>query len=244
MWCGRWSTSGDPWCGWMALPGYGNDWDQSLETANVSTLTLHDRVGVGTGLRLTSTSNGGIRRTTSGMRTSAVNGGQGLYDGTGGPSDRDVDSRLTDRRRCASTSRPTGSWSDEDGLWPTTARGRHGRRPLDQRRTVGGLGGRSVQRTAIDRRQVGRGRRAGVRPVRGAPPRGEPRSGGPVLQTEIVALGILRLIRRSRTTRAAGGRFRERCRTGRTETDSISTTRSGRRGFRSRAREASMCWSS
>ena len=41
MWCGQWTTTLDPWRCWASLPGYGNSWDQSLETtvSSVSTMT-------------------------------------------------------------------------------------------------------------------------------------------------------------------------------------------------------------
>ncbi len=32
MWCGEPAGSGDPWCGWGTLPGYGNNWSQALIT--------------------------------------------------------------------------------------------------------------------------------------------------------------------------------------------------------------------
>jgi len=38
MWCGQWATTAEPWCGWAALPGYGLNWNQSLETT-ISTVT-------------------------------------------------------------------------------------------------------------------------------------------------------------------------------------------------------------
>jgi hypothetical protein len=38
MWCGQWTTTVDPWRCWASLPGYGNNWDQSLETT-VSSVT-------------------------------------------------------------------------------------------------------------------------------------------------------------------------------------------------------------
>jgi hypothetical protein len=40
MWCGQWPCAGaDPWCGWASAPGYGNYWDQSLEST-VSNITM------------------------------------------------------------------------------------------------------------------------------------------------------------------------------------------------------------
>ncbi len=39
MWCGQWPSNEEPWCGWASLPGYGNNWDQSLATNVGNTVT-------------------------------------------------------------------------------------------------------------------------------------------------------------------------------------------------------------
>ena len=36
MWCGEPAGSGDPYCGWATLPGYGNSWSQALQTITVN----------------------------------------------------------------------------------------------------------------------------------------------------------------------------------------------------------------
>jgi len=40
MWCGQWTSTSAPWCGWSGLPGYGNGWNQSFESiVNVTTIS-------------------------------------------------------------------------------------------------------------------------------------------------------------------------------------------------------------
>ncbi|MEJ2720426.1 MAG: T9SS type A sorting domain-containing protein, partial [bacterium] len=117
MWCGQWASTAVPYCGWAALPGYGNNWDQSLiSRVGASSITFtciwdsepsydftyveyYDNVG-GAWVDL------------------PVNAGAGFFDGNGGP--------LTETH---SFTGPTdvrfhfvsdGAWSNEDGLWPTT----------------------------------------------------------------------------------------------------------------------------
>ncbi|UCH85219.1 MAG: hypothetical protein JSW50_05895, partial [Candidatus Latescibacterota bacterium] len=116
MWCGKWPTTADPYCGWATLPGYGNGWDQSLVAQNNHTTLQYDIVW---------DSEPGYDETTveeliAGVWTviGTVNGGAGLYDGNGGPITESVTATAgATQFRFHFTA--DGAWSDEDGLWPT-----------------------------------------------------------------------------------------------------------------------------
>ena len=120
MWCGKWSATGDPWCGWVTLPGYGDDWEQYLEsTVNATSVTYtivwdtepdagYDDVWV----EWYDPSHHYW------VADESVNGGAGSYEGVGGPQSDTSTSAFGPtkvRFRFASD----GAWSDEDGLWPT-----------------------------------------------------------------------------------------------------------------------------
>jgi hypothetical protein len=120
MWCGQWATTSEFYCGWAALPGYGNNWEQSLisRTAagfggssityvcewdsepgyDFTYLEYYDQVG-GSWVGL------------------PVNGGAGYYDGSGGPLVETFSFAGPTDVRFYFTS--DGAWSNEDGLWPT-----------------------------------------------------------------------------------------------------------------------------
>jgi hypothetical protein len=44
MWCGQWTSALEPWNCWASLPGYGNSWDQSLETTVSSVSTVSYKI--------------------------------------------------------------------------------------------------------------------------------------------------------------------------------------------------------
>ncbi|UCG50669.1 MAG: T9SS type A sorting domain-containing protein [Candidatus Latescibacterota bacterium] len=120
MWCGRCLAEGDPYCSWAELPGYGNNWDQSLESQTLVCTTLtfsYTAVWESEpGYDLTYVQYwDGVQQDWMDL---PVNGGTGYYDGVGGPlfesfviTPPDYATRL--RFRFVSD---TG-WSDEDGLW-------------------------------------------------------------------------------------------------------------------------------
>jgi hypothetical protein len=85
MWCGQWSTSEYPWCGWLSLPGYGANWDQSLQsTANGSTVTYTIVWESEPGYDLTYVEWWDAVNSEWGDDANA-NGGGGSFSGTGGP---------------------------------------------------------------------------------------------------------------------------------------------------------------
>ncbi len=117
MWCGQWPSASDPWCGWAALPGYGNSWFQCLEASNVTTLTYTIQWESETGYDYTDLEwwNAG---TSKWVADPTANGGQGSYDGVGGPQTETVTSPYGPTKvRFHFVS--DGAWSDEDGDWPS-----------------------------------------------------------------------------------------------------------------------------
>ena len=123
MWCGQWATTATPWCGWATLPGYGSNWNQSLETT-ISTVTT-------VSYTIVWDSEPGYDFTYvewwdpvnhNWVADVTVNAGAGAYDGTGGPLAQ------TSSAASAGVTGPTkvrfhvtsdGAWCDEDGLWDT-----------------------------------------------------------------------------------------------------------------------------
>jgi hypothetical protein len=117
-WCGQWATSADPWCGWATLPGYGVNWDQSLEStvtgASVTyTMSWDSEPGYDfTYLEWWDTAN------SAWVSDPSVNGNAGYYDGAGGPlTETKASPYGATRVRFHVTS--DGAWCDEDGLWDT-----------------------------------------------------------------------------------------------------------------------------
>jgi hypothetical protein len=126
MWCGKEATTVSPYCGWLALPGYGNNWDQSL-TSTVGASTLSYMISWESEENYDFTYVEWYDSTNQEwVRDPAVNGGAGAYDIIGGP--------ISDASSAASAglTGPTavrfhfaadGAWSDEDGLNDTTTPG-------------------------------------------------------------------------------------------------------------------------
>jgi hypothetical protein len=126
MWCGQWPSTGDPWCGWATLPGYGNGWEQLLvsDTLVCDTLSWSWTAVWDSEPGYDFTYVEYYDPTQSAYIALPVNGGAGYYDGTGGPQ---IEGHQIDL-----VSGPTGwtilryrfvsdsGWSDEDGLWPTS----------------------------------------------------------------------------------------------------------------------------
>jgi hypothetical protein len=118
MWCGQWATSAVPYCGWAALPGYGNNWDQSLATsgANTSSITYTCTWDSEPGYDFTY-----VQYYDNGAMVWVdlpVNGGTGYYDGSGGPAtETHAFTGPTDVRFHFVSDLAR---SDEDGLWTTS----------------------------------------------------------------------------------------------------------------------------
>jgi hypothetical protein len=118
MWCGQWTTALEPWCGWATLPGYGNGWDQSLEStvSNVTSVSYaiawdtepgydygylewYDPVNL------------------EWVADPAAGGGAGKYTGSGSRTENLASPYGATKVRFHFES--DGAWSDQDGLWPT-----------------------------------------------------------------------------------------------------------------------------
>ncbi len=121
MWCGQRPSSADPWCGWAALPGYGGSWDQSLVTPEIAMPASMTYTAVWD-------SEPGYDRTfveywddanEQWVEISTVNGGQGSYDGAGGPIVETVSAAATTTTRFRFHFASDGAWDDRDGLSPS-----------------------------------------------------------------------------------------------------------------------------
>jgi hypothetical protein len=124
MWCGEWPSSGDPWCGWGTLPGYGNSWSQALVSGDVpvaatlSYTTIWDSEPGYDYTYVQYWDNVNLQW----VDIAGVNAGAGAYDGSGGPL---VEGPFSTGLASGNTKYrfnfvSDGAWSDEDGLWPTT----------------------------------------------------------------------------------------------------------------------------
>jgi len=118
MWCGQWATMDYPWCGWAALPGYGINWDQSLEssvagTSITYTIAWDSEPGYDfTHIEWWDTAN------SLWVADPNANAGAGSFDGAGGPLTETLTSPYgATRARFRVTS--DGAWCDQDGLWDT-----------------------------------------------------------------------------------------------------------------------------
>jgi hypothetical protein len=119
MWCGQWTTTVDPWRCWASLPGYGNNWDQSLETT-VSSVTS-------VAYKIRWESEPGYDYTypewydpviSEWVADAAANGGAGGYTDAGGPLSESLTSPYGPTKfRFHVVS--DWAWCDEDGSWPT-----------------------------------------------------------------------------------------------------------------------------
>ena len=119
MWCGQWPSALEPWNCWAALPGYGNDWNQSLETTVSSISTVSYKIAWDSepgydyayAEWLNPSNNEWVGDATA-------NGGVGSYTGAGGPLTESLTSPYGSTRfRFHFVS--DNMWSDEDGSWPT-----------------------------------------------------------------------------------------------------------------------------
>ena len=112
MWCGQWATTTPPWCGWGYLPGYGNSWDQSLETTVTGTSLTYTIVWsseLGYDYTYVEWWNG-----SAWVADPNANAGVGFYDDVGGPYTETLASPggLPAKVRFHFTS--DGAFSDED----------------------------------------------------------------------------------------------------------------------------------
>jgi hypothetical protein len=130
MWCGKDASTAVPYCGYAYLPGYGNGWDQILESALVAGDSIRLQYNVfwdsepgydGTVVEYT------FDGTTwySFPITDTLSARAGLYDGLAltpyitetvtNQISGTLGGNVKARFRFSSDS----AWSDEDGLWPT-----------------------------------------------------------------------------------------------------------------------------
>jgi hypothetical protein len=130
MWCGVSPTSAVPFCGWANLPGYGNDWYQTLTSSPlggdsvVVTYKIYwDSEPGYDNTQVEWTHNAGATWTAFPV-TDSLSSGPGLYDGTGlapfmtetfGDRETGGNGAVSVRFKFQSD----GAWSGEDGLWPT-----------------------------------------------------------------------------------------------------------------------------
>ncbi|UCG51501.1 MAG: T9SS type A sorting domain-containing protein [Candidatus Latescibacterota bacterium] len=124
MWCGVRATMDSPYCNWETPPGYGNSWHQYFESVEfpvvgnaVLSYKIRWDIEPGYDYVVVEYWDDPYQSWTD----LPVNGGLGLYDGTGGLDESFVlDPAMTGgslKIRFKFWSDP--SWSDEDGLWPT-----------------------------------------------------------------------------------------------------------------------------
>ncbi len=126
MWCGKEATIESPYCGWVDLPGYGNNWDQSLEsTIGANALTYDIAWDSEDGYDFTYVE---WRDASNEMWVAdpGVNGALGYYTGTG------TASGATSSAGSAGVTGPTRvrfhfvsdtGWSDEDGRYDSVLPG-------------------------------------------------------------------------------------------------------------------------
>ena len=122
MWCGQWTSTLEPWNCWATLPGYGNSWDQSLETtvSSVTSVAYNIAWDSEPGYDLTY-AEWWDPVNSEWVPDPTVNGNAGSYDAAGGPLSESLTSPYGPTRfRIHFVS--DGSWSDEEG-WAPTAQG-------------------------------------------------------------------------------------------------------------------------
>jgi len=123
MWCGKEATTVSPWCGWLALPGYGNSWDQAISTSVATTanqLTYDIAWDSEDGYDYTYIEwfDGG---TGDWVADGTVNAGAGGYTNAGGPllaqTSTAAGAGVTGPTRVRVHFQSDTGWSDEDGNW-------------------------------------------------------------------------------------------------------------------------------
>ena len=118
MWCGQWTSTLEPWCGWATLPGYGNEWDQSLEStvSNVTTVAyaIAWEAEPGYDYAYLEWWN---PASSAWVADANANGGAGKYGGNGSRVENLASPYGSTQVRFHFVS--DGAYSDEDGLWPT-----------------------------------------------------------------------------------------------------------------------------
>ncbi|MEE9271359.1 MAG: T9SS type A sorting domain-containing protein [Candidatus Krumholzibacteria bacterium] len=120
MWCGVDVSSTDPFCRWATLPGYGNRWDQILESSTF----VCDSVFFSYEIAWDSEPTYDVTEVeyydpaTGVWVPLAVNGGAGSYDDVGEMVESFSFPVPTDSTRLRFRFTSDGGWSDEDGLWP------------------------------------------------------------------------------------------------------------------------------
>jgi len=118
MWCGVDTSSAPPYCGYASLPGYGNDWEQVLESKPLAcdSVVLSYKVFFD--------SEPGYDRTRVQYWDDPywlnlpVNGGSGAYDGTGTFVESFTFTVNDDTTRIRFIFESDEAFSTADGLWP------------------------------------------------------------------------------------------------------------------------------
>ena len=119
MWCGQWTSTLDPWRCWATLPGYGNFWNQSLETTVTSVTSVAYKIvwDVEPGYD-NAYAEWYDPVNSQWVADATTDGGAGAYTGAGGPLAESLTSPYGPTKfRFHFVSDLT--WSDEDGNAPT-----------------------------------------------------------------------------------------------------------------------------
>jgi hypothetical protein len=119
MWCGKEASAESPYCSWLALPGYGNDWDESLaSTVNANALTYDIAWDSEDGYDYIFVEWWNASNQTWVVDTS-VNGGAGYYTNVGaatGATSSAASAGVTGPTRVRFHFVSDVGWSDEDGM--------------------------------------------------------------------------------------------------------------------------------
>ena len=124
LWCGVTPSDQAPFCAYATLPGYGNNWIEVFESVAFSVLeyvTVSYKVHWDSEPGYDETFVQFFNKSGYWENLPVRNGGAGFYDGTG----EAIDSLVIDPASVGDSLRlrfyftSDGSWSDEDGLWPT-----------------------------------------------------------------------------------------------------------------------------
>ncbi|UCH84256.1 MAG: T9SS type A sorting domain-containing protein [Candidatus Latescibacterota bacterium] len=122
MWCGQCPSDDHTYCGWGSLPGYGNSWEQFLESTTFACTTLAFAYVAEWD------SEPGYDQTFAEYWDDSlqlwvelpVNNGAGHYDDSGGPLAESFDIRPTNgQTKLRFRFESDGAWDDQDGLFDT-----------------------------------------------------------------------------------------------------------------------------
>ncbi len=126
MWCGKEATTQSPFCSWITLPGYGNNWNQTLSTTiNASGLTYDIAWDSEDGYDYTYVEwwDAAYHRW---RVDQTVNGGSGFYTNVGsavGATSSAASAGVSGPTKVRIRFRSDSGWSDEDGRWDSVLPG-------------------------------------------------------------------------------------------------------------------------